>query len=255
MFSDESNLRFYLKLDDGRELVSCHKENAVLIVQDRKQVVGRLQADFAQPEGLALGNGRLYVVDRHHHCVQMFDPVTLEHLGSFGSQGQADGQLNQPVGIAVSEVDGRIWVADNENHRVQAFKGTEHDLTLGSGYGSAPGQMFCPCGVALLRHSSHGELVIVSEWGGGRVQVFKEYSSVLTILGGVPHAHHVAVDGKGDIYVSEYATARVKRFALDGEVVSNAGSVVSLVPYKNTKGIDVYVMPKRLIASRKRKHT
>jgi hypothetical protein len=94
----------------------------------------------------------------------------------------------------------------------------------------------------------------VSEWGGGRVQVFKEHSAVLTILGGVPHAHHVAVDGKGNIYVSEYATARVKRFALDGEVISNAGSVVSLVPFKNAKGIEVFVMQKRLITSRKRKH-
>ena len=232
-----ADYRFYAPLPDGRALVSCHAQNAVLVVDKEGNVQGRLETTptFAKPEGIALNSkGQVFVVDRFNHCIHIFNP-DLTHHSSIVPRCSDLKSLNQPVGIAISALDDRIWVADNENHRVVVLSAEgKYISTLGNGYGTAPGQLFCPCGVALFDHPVHGELVIVSEWGGGRVQVFRSTGEVFNIYSGVQHAHHVVVDAKGTVIVTEYATRRLKRFNLDGDQggVQDA-SVVSLVERKH----------------------
>ena len=230
-----ANWRFSAALGDGRRLVSCHGRNAVFVADAEGAVVGRLEADFASPEGIAVAGNRVYVVDRYHHCVHEFEAEAagggFRHLRTLGGHGSGPGQFNQPVGVAVSAADGRIWVADNENHRIQALSAADDGsppLILGS-YGGAPGEFFCPCGIALYTHRTHGELVVVSEWGGGRVQVLKAADgSVFSVFGGVPHAHSVAVDGAGTVCVANYAERKVQRFSLTGGWKAFSKSVVSL---------------------------
>ena len=240
--------RFYAALNDGRALVSCHLRNSVLIINSDGDELGTLDGDFVRPEGIAVSGDRVYVVDRYHHCVHIFDSKSLGYMKKFGSQGQENGQLNQPVGIAISQIDGKVWVADNENHRVQAFTSEgNHILTLGHGYGKKPFQFFCPCGIALFIHPLHGELIIVSEWGGGRVQVFKDGGDELfSLFGGIQHPHHVAVDGAGSVFVSEYPTRWVKKFSLIGDWQEFDASAVSLVASKKS-GLDAVVFQNRLV--------
>ena len=157
--------------------------------------------------------------------------------------------MNQPVGIAISVVDDSIYVADNENHRVLVFTAAgEYRSTLGDNYGTAPGKFFCPCGVALYVHPVYGEMVIVSEWGGGRVQVFKADGSLFALYGGVEHAHHVVVDADGIIYVSEYSARKIRKFSLTGDILGGGewtSSAVSLVAGKS--GVDAVVTPIQVV--------
>ena len=44
----------------------------------------------------------------------------IEYLGSFGSQGVANGQFSYPNGIAV-DGRGRLYIADSTNDRVQLW--------------------------------------------------------------------------------------------------------------------------------------
>ena len=258
-----ADYRFFAPLPDGRALVSCHAQNAVLVVDRTGDVTGTLSTVFALPEGIAINSeGTVFVVDRHHHCIHRYDADLVYQSTIVATSHPDTPKLNQPVGIAISAINDQIWVADNENHRVVVFDAEGRYLkTLGDGFGPLPGQLFCPCGIALYDHPAHGELVIVSEWGGGRVQVFKASTGdVFAIYGGVPHAHHVVVDSEGVIYVTEYSTRSVKRFSLDGDQSSaREESVVSLVAGVEKKGLRLLVERHRVIetgnepAARKRK--
>ena len=141
----EANYRFFTKLPDGRALLSCHAKNTVLVVDEAGIIVDTVKISFGRPEGIAVNSkGQILIVDRNHHCIHVFDK-DLAHQKSIVTDHQIPGKLNQPVGIAISASDDRIWVADNENHRVLVLAADgEYLTTLGNGYGTAPGQLFCP---------------------------------------------------------------------------------------------------------------
>jgi hypothetical protein len=128
----------------------------------------------------------------------------FEFSRSFG-----EGMLNQPVGIVLDKERDELYVADNENHRIVAFKtdGT-FLLTLGNGYGQKPGQMFCPCGVAFYKN-----LIVIAEWGNGRLQMFKDGKSVL-VINGMPHAHDIIINEEGEGYVALYSHKALAKFKI-----------------------------------------
>jgi DNA-binding beta-propeller fold protein YncE len=78
------------------------------------------------PRGVAIdGQGRVYVVDTSGQGVFVYgtyrDGATgLEYLGSFGSQGVANGAFSYPNGISV-DGRGRLYIADSGNNRVQLW--------------------------------------------------------------------------------------------------------------------------------------
>ena len=76
---------------------------------------------FNRPTNLAIGlRGDLYVSDGYGNCrVHQFSPTgTLRR--SWGAVGQGPGQFHLPHGIAVGP-DGRVFVCDRENDRIQIF--------------------------------------------------------------------------------------------------------------------------------------
>ena len=203
----EQEFRFATPFSDDQLLVSNAGGvlNKVMLVNKGGVVeVGSLfgRRDFHQPEGVACDEeGGVFVVDRYNGCGKVFH-MGCPHEGEFGN-----GILNQPVGIAI---DGkRVYVADNENHRVAVFdKAGALVDSIGSGYGQGPGQLFCPCGVAVYKN-----ILIVAEWGNGRVQVFNKTSGAsLLIREGFPHAHDVKVDAGGKVYVAVYSAKQVRIF-------------------------------------------
>jgi tripartite motif-containing protein 71 len=86
---------------------------------------------LAGPTGLAVApDGTVYVADYYDshpkpygpygtHRIQRFS-ATGEFLGEWGSGGSDDGYFDGPSGVAVAP-DGTIYVADTDNHRIQAF--------------------------------------------------------------------------------------------------------------------------------------
>jgi len=81
------------------------------------------QRTFGLPAGCAIGgDGNLYVVDAFQDRIVVVDPKTGEILKTFGgSRGDADGQFEQPAGIA--HVSGDTFaIADKYNDRIQVVK-------------------------------------------------------------------------------------------------------------------------------------
>lgn len=77
---------------------------------------------FLYPKAVTVDKrGNVYVLDAHR--VMVFDSE-LNYLYTFGSSGISNDQFNNPGDIAVK--DGKIYVADQYNHRVQIFNASTH---------------------------------------------------------------------------------------------------------------------------------
>lgn len=71
------------------------------------------------PRGLAIGaDGNLLVTDTGNKRIIKFTPAG-EALQQVGGGGVIGGRFEEPVGLAVSPVDGSVFVADAWNHRIQ----------------------------------------------------------------------------------------------------------------------------------------
>jgi DNA-binding beta-propeller fold protein YncE len=88
-----------------------------------------LEADFAQPSGLALHGSTLYVADAESNVVRAVtlppvNDVTTLAGGDLFDFGDADGvgdiaRFQHPLGVAVH--DGLVYVADTYNHRIRVL--------------------------------------------------------------------------------------------------------------------------------------
>jgi DNA-binding beta-propeller fold protein YncE len=75
------------------------------------------------PRGIAFGpNGDVYVTDTGNGRVVVYG-TDGTFRREFASKGQAAGQLDEPVGIAVSADGSRVYVADSNNARIAVFDG------------------------------------------------------------------------------------------------------------------------------------
>lgn len=142
-------------------------------------------AQLSEPKGVALDAqaGRLYVADSQRHRIQVLDVANGAVLASWGSQGSGAGQFQEPWGVAVGP-GGAVYVADTWNHRIQKFDRDGKFLAQWGTFGQAGGQ---EPGVAF--YGPRG----------------------------------VAVDGQGNVWVTDTGNKRVVEFDANGKLLGQWG--------------------------------
>ena len=87
-------------------------------------------------------DGNIIVSDGSNHNLQVLkwdsSSQTVQYVSTYGSLGSSIGQFNRPNGLAVGP-DGRIYVADNGNQRIQIFEfdAPGQNLQFVSAFGSS----------------------------------------------------------------------------------------------------------------------
>ncbi|NOG53755.1 MAG: 6-bladed beta-propeller [Planctomycetes bacterium] len=163
-----------------RLLVSDSANSVIQVFSDSGAYIGSIGRDhLLRPCGLVSDaeTGNLYVADSKAHQVVVLTPDgDLVHR--IGSRGEALGEFNGPVGIAL-DGRGRLYVCDSLNCRVQRFHPDfTPDLQIGR-RGDMPGYFSRPKGLAV---DSEGHLYVVDA-NFEAVQVFDEAGRLLLSFG------------------------------------------------------------------------
>ncbi len=183
---------------------------------------------FQGPRDVALApDGTLYVADTFNHRIQHLTPdgQVLHLWGSPTSQEMVEtplpGTFNEPWGLAV-DAEGRVYVADTWNHRIQVFT-AEGEFLREWGYfgqGEDPYSFWGPRDVVV---DAEG-YVIVSDTGNKRLLVFTSEGEFVEQIGGggtgpgqFDEPVGLAIGPDGTLYVADTWNARIQAFTPLGQ--------------------------------------
>lgn len=218
-------------------------------------VRGEAEGQLAEPHGIAVNEetGASYIVDRATNRVLEFSSLgsfVLEFGGGVnsktgagvctaaeheadpevtcqrGTRGVGPGEFAEPWGIAVDNnggvLHGDVFVADNENDRVEVFTASGAYLESITGSETPSGGLAHPRSVAIDPGS--GELyvadythnaVVAFQYSADQAKwVYVSGSQIATAQ--TDHPLGVAVDGEGDLYVASASTKEVSKFSNTG---------------------------------------
>jgi DNA-binding beta-propeller fold protein YncE len=143
-----------------------------------KTMFKRLSSVTVSPDAM-----RLYVVDiggvdSDQHRVRVFEAVSGKHLFDIGKRGSANGEFNLPRDVAIGK-DGRIYVVDGGNFRVQVFDKDGKFLKAFGQAGKQLGDFARPKEIAI---DSIGN-VYVADSAFGNFQIFNSEGELLMFVG------------------------------------------------------------------------
>ncbi len=148
-------------------------------------------------------------------------------IAAVGSHGDGPGQFNNPCGVCVNSVNGKVYVVDNGAFCVYIFNS---DLTFSSKFGcsgTGNGQFNNPWDVAFDRSGC----VYVADYSNNRVQVFTPDGDYLRQFGkrgkGKGKLNYpvcICVDSDDLVYVGVYGNNRVSVFTCEGVFLKSFGS-------------------------------
>ena len=139
------------------------------------------------------------------------------------TEGEGSPQFNSPVHAIKVSNDGKVYVADRSNRRIQVFslEGEYETQAIinreGPSTDSAAGLAFSP--------DAEQRFLYVADYGNSRIAVVDRHSLEVLYQFGQRSAepgdfrglHHLAVDSQGNIYTGEVAPgARVQKFRFVG---------------------------------------
>lgn len=200
------------------QIIKLAPDGKVLLTLGTRGQPGEDERQFNRPTQVGFASdGTILVADGYRNTRIARFSADGRFLGQWGTPGNGPGQFNTPHGIAIDSA-GKVYVADRQNDRVQVFSPEGKLLDIWA----AP-QIGRPYGVAVIgadrfaiadggeqpeRGPDRSALVIVD----GKGRVIERIGRYGNQDGQFRMAHHLAVDGKGAIYVVDITGQRVQKF-------------------------------------------
>lgn len=163
--------------------------------------------EFDQPTDVAFGlKGEIYVSDGYGNNRIVVLTPNGGFLTQWGEAGEGPGQFNLPHTIVVDRRNGHVVVGDRENDRVQVFESGGKLVAVWSG--------FAPYGLAYDRHGH----LFVADGRANKVLQLDDQGEVVGSWGEegaepgqFQMPHMLAVDARGNLYVSEIKGERFQK--------------------------------------------
>ena len=147
-----------------------------------------------------------------------------KNIFSFGEEGSEQGQFNVPRGVAIDRCD-NIYVADNNNHRIQKFTAEGKFIAaVGGKKGSKNLQFKHPVGICF---NSMNQLLYVCDISNHRIQVLTTDLSFVRTFGKkgsgpgqFQHPRNATFNSMNNLYVTDSKNHQVQVFTAEGEFLS-----------------------------------
>jgi peptidylamidoglycolate lyase len=192
-------------------------DGRLILALGERGVSGDDSMHFNQPTDVAVAaDGSVYVSDGYVNSRVVQFAGNGRFVRQWGMKGTAPGQFDLPHGIALDS-EGRVYVADRGNARVQIFdpKGRFLKEWKGSAFGRAfdvavatDGTVFIADGGDIPDDEPDRSTIVVVRQDGTVIERFGRYG---LYDGQFFRAHDLAVAPDGSIYVGD-AGARVQKF-------------------------------------------
>lgn len=172
-------------------------------------------------------SGAFYIADQKNLRVRMVTSAgVISTAAGDGTAGTGTDELDFPAGVAI-DPSGAVSIADQNNDRIQKLNPDGTISTLagigspgfnGDGIPATAAQLFSP---GALSFASDGTLYL-ADAGNQRVRMIGPSGVISTVAQLSPRG--VAVDGLGNVYVSDGAAHRVVRIDARGRPAVIAGT-------------------------------
>ena len=198
--------------------------------------------EFLSPQGLVVHAGKVFVAMNGNDRIDVFSlrgrwkrmfQVHSNVRRTFAmSRGGARGQLHNPYQL-VRAPNGRFYVADLTNGRVNVYTGRGFSRGQLGTFGPGSGQFLAPYGVtadgAGNLYVADRDLNRISKFSAGG-QLLAEWGETGTQAGEFLSPQGVAVDRAGNLYVADTNNARIQKFGPDGTFIASFGQGVLKQP-------------------------
>jgi sugar lactone lactonase YvrE/phosphodiesterase/alkaline phosphatase D-like protein len=141
---------------------------------------------------------------------------------SVGKLGSGEGQLDEPLGIAL-DASGNLWVADTENNRIEKFNSKGEYLSQFGSKGSGNGQFSQPYALAV---DGSGNLWVADTFNS-RIEKFNAKGEYLSQIGSqgsgngqLYRPYGLGFDSAGNLWVADTWNQRIEKFNSKGEYLS-----------------------------------
>jgi DNA-binding beta-propeller fold protein YncE len=187
-----------------------------------RYLAGKADTPLVNPHGVTADpEGRLYVVDHFLRKIHVYDPGGKRYSAFPGKEAA----LVSPIGIAVDDKRGRIYVSDSAGGVVRIFA-REGWKPAGEIRG---GEMGRPTGVAI--HAANDELLVLDTLHSGILRFSLADHRLKGIIGREGNAEgtfhsptHIAVSRAGNILVTDSLNYRVQIFTPGGRFLRGFGA-------------------------------
>ena len=164
----------------------------------------RAAGPFNHPtEMIAHPNGDIYVSDGYRNARVHRFTRDGRLVKSWGRPGKAEGEFHLPHSIA-SDPEGKLYVADRSNKRIQIFSSEGEFLGMWSGMG----------GPNDITRGQNGTFYIAEQEDGDKPAYVCVRDGQGTVLARLEsrHVHGVGVDSRGDLYAGLTQNRTVDKF-------------------------------------------
>jgi sugar lactone lactonase YvrE len=204
------------------------------------------------PQGLGVDATAVYVADDRNDRVVKFSHDG-EFLGAAGRDGTGDGEFRFPYDAGVDD-RGDLFVADNNNHRVQSLSAaTLAFQDLWGQLGTGIGEFGYPRSLAAIKGTTTGG-VVVGDTSNNRVQSFKPDGASTGVFGTNARGpglfmlpRSVAVASDGSLWVADTFSDRIQKLSASGAPLASYSRVSTFGPapggslgqFRNPYGVGV----------------